>query len=156
MLEPINIIETIRKNPGLYLGTRTPTSEFLMSHLVSDILVVDSEQVLKIFRIRDWSIVAADFDWLNIAGEADSSMLDYFNRAIPFPAAGRNTVHSEIFLMAFSTDIICFGPESSIVILGNGGLELDEVKERAPKFARCVAFRMGGVSEKGAGAIWVN
>lgn len=144
-LKVIDPIDAIRDNPELFTGAKKPTAELLVSRLISDILVDDS-RIVSVARVCDWWIVASDIDWIEVA--AFSSVLEYFNRVIPFPEAGRNSIHCGVILSAFTCDLVTFSAERKTLVHGEADTLNDDLTSRFPAWGRCVAFRTGHHTEE--------
>lgn len=138
-LKTVDPIDAIRQNPELYTGSKTPSAELLLSLLVSDILV-DDQRLVSVVRLQDWLVVASDTDWMAYNGQTPN--MECFRCAIPFPEAGRNSIHCEIILAAFASDLVTFDCHRKTTILGDSPIDASEFSGRLPTWQRCIAFRV--------------
>ncbi len=137
-MKAIDPIEHIRANPRLYLNSEGTDPAELATRLAGDALTLGATRTLVVHH-DDWWLVAADFDWIKSPA---ISIRELFNRVIPFPEAGVNSMRSEVLVSAFADDVVTSNGGSSEVLKGvSAGHESLSVPND-PSWARVVAFRL--------------
>ncbi|HZP84757.1 MAG TPA: hypothetical protein VFB21_24190 [Chthonomonadaceae bacterium] len=143
MLQQENAIETIRRNPKMYLPFGELRGDSLSTRLASDILSV-STRAVGILQYASWWIVASEEDWISKA-QGEENIDEYFKRIVPFPEGGVNAMHAEILLTAFARKLITATPRAVCVSLIGSAPEEDlfvYVTRSLPKWKRLVAFQL--------------
>ena len=98
MLKTINPLEHIRAHPELYFSTGHPDPSELATRLAADALSLNASRTIAIHQGPIWA-VAADVDWLASAPVPIQSL---FERIVPFPQSGVNSMRSEVLIAAFA------------------------------------------------------
>jgi hypothetical protein len=127
-------IEYIRSKPEMYL----PASAEAIGTKLAELLLVDAlalgAEDVRIARSGEWYAVAADFDWLK-HGKDVLGISELFERAIPLPEAGVNSIRHEVVVAAFACDVLT-SANNEIVIISEGS----DTKASAVGLALCERF----------------
>jgi hypothetical protein len=96
---------------------------------------------VTVFRRDDWWFVGCEEDWL--AQVSSGSVEDFFLKIVAFPAAGPNSMHSEILLAAFAKDVLIKEGEAVRALKGCGS-EDDKARHilQGTSWQLGVAFRL--------------
>lgn len=137
-LSIVNPLELIRSNREMYLP-EGPSAERLTERLVGDILVVPDRFAIAVRR-NDWRIVASDKDW--IGKIASPAVIDHFTNIVPFPEYGPNSMHGEVLVTAFASDVITFLDSDELVIKGAADTVVRGLIGEHPEWKRAIAFRI--------------
>jgi hypothetical protein len=121
----------------MYLPSGRVNGHSLASAIFTDALVESNRRVV-VERLNDWWIIASDHDWIGPAAK------DHFERIVPFPEAGPNSMRSEVLLTAFADDVIVFDAVSHCIIKGDAKATepLIALRKQHPEWKRIVAFRL--------------
>lgn len=133
----------IRKSPERFLRQIPAQGHELATNLVGDAVLLTGAAATVCRGPGPWWIVGCEKDWLALGATAGNPC-QAFQRLLPFPEAGANSVRSEVLLTAFAEVVISVGPEGRWVGLGTVD-DSDPVWTRIEKrerWQRSVAFRM--------------
>jgi hypothetical protein len=137
-MQATDALEHIRRHPDLYLpGGRLDPSD-LATRIAYDALTLGATRAMTAHQ-NHWWAVAADVDWLD---SAPVNRTQLFQRIVPFPRAGENSMRSEALIGALADHIVVWGPTGADLIKGNDA-DLDSVRGmlKDPVWVRVVAFR---------------
>ncbi|HEY7116786.1 MAG TPA: hypothetical protein VH475_09380 [Tepidisphaeraceae bacterium] len=129
----------LRAHPEFYLpGGRLEPSDFA-TRLAGDALALGATRTLAVHH-HDWWAVAADTDWLVAIPQVAPREL--FQRIVPFPQAGANSMRSEVLIAAFADDVVTWTNGVLEVLKGRSeGLESPRMIPNDGTWRRAVAFR---------------
>ncbi len=131
----------VRSHPEMFLRDGVLRADELASNLVSEAAILGVFPI-TVDRINGWWVVAAEEDWL--AKENECSAEVTFNRVVPFPKAGANSMRAEILLTSFASNVVTCTGGKKVLIKGDKSA-LDEIEptliNRYAKH-RVVAFRL--------------
>ncbi len=134
-------VSLIRKNLANYLGDNALSLETLADFICADAKLLGAENVEKT-QYGSWMSVLADRDWIKINSRNIQSWSEVFNKLISLPEAGVNTVRHEIYLIAFTANVVIC--ESGELFVLKGELPSPEIArqliERSLKGKFIVAF----------------
>jgi len=136
----IDPVEHIRSHPDLYLPGGRADPALLASRLAGDALMLGAERV-EVSHDGCWWWVAADRDWMGT--NAAVTAREAFERIVPFPEAGVNSMRSEVLLTAFAERVVTVAVGARECIKGNVA-DADQIWRVLPtaEWARLVAFRL--------------
>lgn len=139
-MRTIDPVEHIRANPDLYLPGGRADPAHLASRLAGDALMLGAGRV-EVSHDGCWWWVAADRDWMD--ANPSISAHDAFERIVPFPEAGVNSMRSEVLLTAFAERVVTVAEDGRECIKGDV-TDADPVWRVLPSagWARVVAFRL--------------
>ena len=138
-LKTVNSLDLIRSRPEMYLPIDDSLGEKLLGRLIADILV-SPDKIAHTARVDDWWVVGSNSDW--IPSVAIGSAKDYFTRITPFPEAGPNSMHAEVLVTAFATDVVTFNEAGECVIQGQSDEAICNFAYRNTDWTRIIAFRI--------------
>lgn len=96
-------LEHVRRYPERFLRNVPPNGAELAEKLAGDLLMLNCNRAM-LLHVGAWFCVASDTVWLP---SRDSTQLRRsFEEMRPFPEAGENSIHSEILLGAFASNIV--------------------------------------------------
>jgi hypothetical protein len=136
--DPVGLI---RRNPAMYLAGAVDQAvgEHLAARMLGD-LILSGALPARVNRVGQWWEVSCATDWLVGRGGIGA-----FTRIAPFPAAGPNSMHSEILLTAFADNVVTSSAVDGVKwIRGDSSslmpseIVLDQVKD-----GRIVIFSIG-------------
>src|SRR5690348_11695923 len=116
MMRTIDPLEHIRANREMYLPGGRCDPAYLATRVAEDALTSGAKRV-EILHWQDWWVVAADSDWMARCCSGD--VRELFDRVVPFPESGVNSMRSEVLLSAFADEVVTGGPGEGAVIKGN-------------------------------------
>lgn len=90
-------------SPGRFFRSSSPNAIELASHVMCDVLYVGARCFVE--RVRDWWVIAADFDWMKHERYAADEL---FGRVVAAPYLGVNSMRSEVIVRAFASDVMTF------------------------------------------------
>lgn len=133
-----NAGQYVRQNPKVFFRTGVPSSAECAIQLAGDALIEGGRNV-GILRHDCWWIVGADQDWLV---HPHMSAEELFEKLVPFPKAGDNSVRSEILVGVFAPDLVIFldgvGTSLRSKPVPN---EVRELVSSRPDWRRVIAFQ---------------
>jgi hypothetical protein len=154
-----NPLESIRRRPGIYLGSVELRGEALSGRLVDDVTCI-SQQAVAVLQHAGWWIVACEEDWVEmncahwlerrrISGypELTGGIECYFRNVVPFLERRANYFHGELLLTAFAESVMTATADGERTqIVGSVPMEgmFDAVTRSLPYWRRLVAFRLKG------------
>jgi hypothetical protein len=134
-------LEYIRKRPQMFLRSGRASGLELAEAIVGDALILTGGPV-TVFRRGDWWVIGCEEDWMT--RQSSGSVDDLFFKMVAFPEAGPNSMHSEVLLTAFATEVLT--KESTTVRTIKGFVEEDDevygLLHTRPQWKRGVAFRI--------------
>ncbi len=108
-------IEHIRSKPEMYL----PAGASSVGTKLVGLLLVDSLALgihdVQIVRNKDWYAIAADSDWLR-RGKYALNIVDLFDRLVPLPEAGINSIRHEVVVAAFACDVLTSVQDETVIV----------------------------------------
>jgi hypothetical protein len=132
-------LEYIRCSPQRFL--RVVNGAELTAAVVAGACLL-TDQPVTALRRGPWWIVGSEGDWMQL--QHDESVNDLFTRIVPFPQAGRNSMHGEVLVAAFATDIVTANQDGVQTIKG-AAPDNQVVREWLmvnPLWNRVLAFRI--------------
>jgi hypothetical protein len=137
-MKTLDPIEHIRSNPQMYLRGGKVDRIDIARQLAGDAIYLGAKRV-QIVDVNDWMLVAADTDWMK---RSSADMRSAFDKIVPFPEAGINSMRSEVLLSAFAQDIFTADATGHEVIKGAAPKDPDVYRAaKEENWARVVAFR---------------
>lgn len=139
-ISPKKIVQHIQKYPQMYIGSNELNAQYLVTELLTDAKLLGIKEA-EYFSFANWHLIKAESNWIIKNTLGITLIEDIFNRIIPFPEAGVNSIRSEVIITAFASDVFVWYQESLTVIKGNKpNPELVDLLFLQPKF--CIGFRM--------------
>lgn len=140
----------IRSSPERFLRQTPATGHELAAAVVGDAVLLTRATTTVTRALDDWWVVGCEADWLAV-DEAESDPLEAFERMLPLPEAGPNSVRAEVLIKAFATTAITVGRGERYVVAGE--LEANDpiwtFLEHHPEWKRIVAFKVDGPPDRG-------
>ena len=112
-------VSWVRNHAERFFITGKPNEFELVRSVWMDAILCDAKYVVTVHRDGFW-IVGASTDWLE---QAQVSVEDLFTKLLPLPAAGPNSVRSEVLLNAFCADVWAASTEQVQHVKGAGEIE---------------------------------
>jgi hypothetical protein len=139
-MKTLDPIAQIQANPQMYLRGGQVDAVDLARQLAGDAIYLGAKRV-QIMEVNDWLLVAADVDWMN--KNAQTGVNDLFNRIIPFPQAGVNSMRSEVLVSAFADDVFTADANGHEIVKGQAPKDTEVYRAaKEENWARVVAFRI--------------
>lgn len=139
-MKTLDPIAHIQSNPDMYLRGGQVDAVELARQLAGDAIYLGAKRA-QVMVVNEWLLVAADVDWMQKSGQTDAN--EAFNRIIPFPQAGVNSMRSEVLLSAFADDVFTADADGHQVIKGTAPTDKDVYRAaKEENWARVVAFRI--------------
>ena len=113
-LTPLDPLAWVRENPGMIFRAKrfTPVEAAL---LIAAGPLANGSRDVRVTRHDGWWIVAADQDWLT--PPLDTAV---FERLVPQPEAGPNSLYWEIVLTVHASDLLTATAAQVVVVKGGG------------------------------------
>jgi hypothetical protein len=125
----IDMYSYIRHNPKRFFRSGAYDATEMSGRLVAEALYCGSGDVHASMNDQ-WCTVAADQDWLANLG------LEPFEKIIPIPGGGPNSMFSEVLAVAFALSVVTARGDEVIQIKGDAG-PVGGIKK---SYGRVVAF----------------
>jgi hypothetical protein len=116
-------LDHVRRHPERFLRSLPASGAELAERLAGDLLLLGGRRTLLLQEPR-WFGVASDLRWLPTNDEAQ--LRRAFEKMRPFPEAGVNSVHSEILIGAFATNLVIITVPAQPIRLFGGSLAPNE------------------------------
>jgi hypothetical protein len=132
-------LEYIRKRPKMFV--RTISGVELATAIVGGACLLTQKPVTVIHQ-EPWWIIGSEGDWLET--QTGASVQDFFFRIVAFREPGPNSMHGEVLLSAFATDVVTQSVTGSWIVKGTVS-PADPVWDfirTHPEWKRVVAFRL--------------
>lgn len=133
-LRTVEVVGYLRENSGRFFrgGEFDPVETAEM--LAGEAIRAGAADV-RISRRDGWLLVDSDVDWLRDVEDV------VFDRIVPFPGAGPNSMFAEVLLVAFCEGVATASAGSARVIKG---VDAGPLTDAAPLRGRSVAFKPFG------------
>jgi hypothetical protein len=97
-IRQIDLMDYLREKPGRFFrgGEFDPVE---MAQLLAGEAIRGGASTVHISRQGRWLVVESDVDWLREVADV------VFERIVPFPGAGPNSMFAEVLLMAFARSV---------------------------------------------------
>ena len=137
-------VSYVRKSPEHFFRAGSPDPIELATHVLGDALAAGATETCT-RHIGDW--IGSNVDWL--ANHKQCTIKELFNRIVPLPGAGANSMRSEILLTSFTEAVITIGKDDCLTIKGDVSEDADIwcTMKSQHHLKRLVAFRL--TSHKG-------
>ena len=133
----------IRSSPERFLRQTPATGHELATALVGDAVLLTRASTTLTRALDDWWVVGCEVDWL-ASDEADP--VAAFNRMLPLPEAGPNSMRAEVLVKAFAETAVTVGSGERYVVAGE--VEASDpiwtFLEDHSDWKRVVAFKVDG------------
>ena len=138
-LKILDPIACIRAHPEMYLPWGLSDGDSLALRLADDAMATTGLAIS--LRAGEWWGVASEADWIGLSKARGVS--DYFERIIPFPEAGPNSMRAGILVAAFAEDVVTWDETAETLVKGRAEAlgPMLELRRRHPEWKRLVAFR---------------
>ncbi len=98
-------VKQVLTTPQMYLGgVSKATAEILLSAMFSDAILLNEKKILY-SQIKEWHVLSGLTNWTERNVFNLKSPLEIFQRIIPFPEGGVNSIRSEVLLTAFASQV---------------------------------------------------
>ena len=129
----------VRQRPEQFVRTGAPEPVELVTHIVSETLVLGGGETCAVRR-GNWWIIRSDVDWLETHPDYAPEAL--FFRIVALPEAGPNSMRAEVLLTAFAQKVVTVGANGRLIIKGEVAptAEIWQLIEARSGWKRTVAF----------------
>src|SRR2546423_2717418 len=102
-MRTIDPLDHIRGNREMYLPGGRCEPAYLATRVADDALTLGASRV-ELLHHQDWWIIAANADWMALPKSC--GVRELFDRVVPFPESGVNSMRSEVLLSAFADEVL--------------------------------------------------
>ncbi|QKV75817.1 hypothetical protein [Amycolatopsis sp. Hca4] len=120
----------LRGNPGRFFR-QDEFDPVEMAEMLAGEAIRAGAASVRISRLDRWLSIESDIDWL---GEVEEFV---FEKIVPFPGVGPNSMFSEVLLMAFSKSVATSSAAGVRILKGANAGPLEDATSRS---GRSVAF----------------
>lgn len=135
-----NPVEWVLAHPERYFKTGAANDLELAQSVWLDATLSGASDVIVHREAAVW-VIAGSANWL---ADSKAASPDLFVRIVALPAAGPNSMRSEILLNAFCTEVVAVAAGASVFQKGSGPVQaaLDSVLQRWTGLDTAVGFRL--------------